>query len=291
MPLGPEDITLTGKTLTGGAISGSSFSGNITASTFAGTIGNSTISGTLSNGTVSSVNITASTYAGNIASGTTITAAQVKGTSTLPLAQRTSSALLTTPVAGGMEFDGVSYYDSDGLARRHARMTAQVATLTTSYVLTDSTVIQKLTNASTNGAVNVGPNQSYLFECGFNATVLSTAAGSYGFSFAGTANISEQNWWVTCARSAASSAPATATISHHSAASTACFGVSATTHLLLQLAAQIKGKLVITTSGTVIPSIFLGSSSATGTPQIDRGAYFVLWPVGSNTVNTVGAWT
>jgi hypothetical protein len=277
MPLGPEDITLTGKTLTGGIISASTLTG--CQSTLA-TIGGSTLTG---------CNITGSTLAGNLAAGTTVTAAQLKGTSTLPIAQLSSNALLATPVSGGIEFDGVGTYVTAANGNRHLVKGAQVATITTSYVIsTDSTGSQKFLNNSTNGAVNVGPNQSYLFETGFQITNLSTVSGSVGWNFGGTANITHQNWQVMTVRAAATSVPTACLISYHTAASTACIAAASTVG---QVTAFIKGKVVITTSGTLIPQIHYGTSGVTGAPTVSVGAYFVLTPIGDNVVNSVGGWT
>jgi hypothetical protein len=274
MPLGPEDITLTGKTLTGGVISASTLTGCL--STLA-TIGGSTL-------TV--CNITGSTFAGNLASGSTITAAKLLGTSTLPIAQLTSSALLSTPVAGGIEYDGLCYYMTDGTARRQLVKTQQVAVLQAPYVLTQSSGYQKLLNASTNGAVNVGPNQTYLFECVFDVKGLPTTAGTIGWQLAGTATISTQGWMSIGCRILATSVPTAALVSYHSGPTTALYASST----VAQCNATIRGKVVVTTSGTLIPQIWLGHNGAAAS-TVSAGSYFRIWPVGSNVVNTVGGWT
>jgi hypothetical protein len=288
---------------------------NITASTYAGNIAASTLTGVLTNTStiqggnarattlldcpVSSASVTTSnlqtctitnsTFTGNLGSGTTCTAIQLKGTSTLPIAQMTSSALLATPVSGGVEFDGVGTYVTGASAARHLVKTAQIATITTSYAIsTDSTGSQKFLNASTNGAVNVGPNQSYLFEAGFEITALSTVSGSVGWNFGGTATITHQAWHCMTLRAAATSVPTACLISYHRAGSTGCIAAAST---IGQVTAYIKGKLVITTSGTLIPNIHYGTSGVTGAPTVSQGAYFVLTPIGSELVNTVGNWT
>src|SRR4030095_11809586 len=91
-----------GSTISGGTLNASTLAGQITGT----------------GSTINAVSIIASTLTGNIGSGTTITAAQLKGTSTLPIAQLTSSALLATPVSGGVEFDGPCYYVTASNANR-----------------------------------------------------------------------------------------------------------------------------------------------------------------------------
>jgi hypothetical protein len=269
----------------------------ITNSTFTGNLGSgSTIAAgvftgqhTFTNSTINAASIIGSTLTGNLGPGTTATAIQLKGTSTLPIVQMTSSGLLATPVSGGVEFDGVGTYVTGASAARHLVKTAQIATITTSYAIsTDSTGSQKFLNASTNGAVNVGPNQSYLFEAGFEITALSTVSGSVGWNFGGTATITHQAWHCMTLRAAATSVPTACLISYHRAASTGCIAAAST---IGQVTAYIKGKLVITTSGTLIPNIHYGTSGVTGAPTVSQGAYFVLTPIGSELVNTVGNWT
>lgn len=203
----------------------------------------------------------------------------------------TAGAFTTVPLSGALEYDGDCFYGTDGVPNRQIIIAAQVGTITTSYAIsTDSTGNQKLFNPTTNGAVNVGPNKSYLFEAGFEITNLSTVSGSIGFDpkGAGTATVSHQAWHCMSFRAAATSVPTAALLSYHRAASTACIAAASTVG---QVTAFIKGKLVVTTSGTLIPSVFYGSSGVTAEPIVSQGAYFKLIPIGSDTFTARGTWT
>ena len=48
-----------------------------------------------------------------------------------------------------------------------------------------------------------------------------------------------------------------------------------------------EGQVRVTTTGTFIPQIGLGVAAAA---TIETNSFFEIWPVGSDTVTTVGAW-
>ena len=61
---------------------------------------------------------------------------------------------------------------------------------------------------------------------------------------------------------------------------------SATENIIL----AVKGHVAVNAAGTFIPQ-FNFSSAPGGQPTIQPGTFFRLWPVGSNTIDTVGTWT
>lgn len=52
----------------------------------------------------------------------------------------------------------------------------------------------------------------------------------------------------------------------------------------------VRGHVAVNAAGTFIPQ-FRYSSAPGGAPTIQPGTFFRLWPVGSNTIDTVGTWT
>ena len=61
--------------------------------------------------------------------------------------------------------------------------------LNAAYTLTPQTALQKLFNATANGALAVEANTSYFFECRFDISGMSITSGNFGFGFLGTAII------------------------------------------------------------------------------------------------------
>jgi hypothetical protein len=275
MPLGPEDITLTGKTLTGGVVSAATLSNCISTG------------GTISGSTLATCNLTGSTLAGNVAAGTTITAPKLLGTSTLPHVQLTSKALLGTAVAGGVEYDGVALYGTVQSSARGVIPTEQMIFNTSAYTGTTAGTAQKMFDASTglNGAVTVGPSVSYMFQTAFTITGRSTLTHTIAYGFGGTAAIDRITFIAFQCTQAVSSTPGTptlvrCTVNNHAICATNTSSVCT---------AFIQGRLTIGTSGTIIPQITRSASVVALTVAPD--SYFRLWPIGSTALNRVGHWS
>jgi hypothetical protein len=196
-------------------------------------------------------------------------------------------ALNTTSTAGAMEYDGQCFYATPQTSARHVIDSHQVITQTSPYALTaQSTVAQKLFDASANGAVTLAGSASYIFECAFNITALSNVTHTLGFGFGGTATITRQSWHAISKQSAASTAPGTAIIVYSTASNQALTATST----LAQVSSFIRGKIVIAgASGTVIPQVITNASAAAATVGAD--SYFRIWPIGSAAVKTVGHWS
>lgn len=166
--------------------------------------------------------------------------------------------------------------------------TEQFITLTSAYTLTSQTAAQKLFNSSTNGALTILANTSYFFECGFSLSSLSGTSGRYGFAFGGTATIT-QFWNAIAMKGTSLTVPPSSgsnltDLTWNTAANT---GISEGNTSTLGTA-FIKGKVICTTAGTLIPQVSLGVAAAA---IVAAGSYFRIWPIGSNTVTTSGPWS
>lgn len=203
-------------------------------------------------------------------------------TSVAPL-KFTSGTNLTTATAGAQEYDGVVPYFTSVASSRQAINAEQFLALTSTYTLASQTAAQNLFNLPTNGALTVAASTSYQFECFFSLSSLSTASSSFGFAFGGTATLTSQAWDTSGAKSAPATASAPS-ITFNTAANTAIVGVSITSTGF----ARIRGIVRINAAGTLIPQVSLGTAAAA---VVGVNSYFRIWPIGSNTVTTLGNWS
>ena len=208
------------------------------------------------------------------------------GTTALPALKftATSGSVLTTVTAGSLELDGVAFYANALASTRQVWDCEQFCTLTGAYTLVNQTAAQKIFNSSSTGAVTLGGNTTYFFNCIFSLTGLSGSSHDIGFAFGGTATITRQAWTAIAAQATLTTAN-TAQITYNTAANTGIVTSSVTTTAVVQL----YGKLVIATSGTVIPQVSQATNATSAIVGID--SFFRIWPVGSNTVQTVGNWS
>lgn len=206
--------------------------------------------------------------------------------STAPL-KFTSSAgtVLTTAEAGAVEYDGKVGYFSGESSQRGVVNASQFITLTGNYTtVSGSTALQKLFNAPTNGALTVGGNTTYLFECNFDLSALSGTAGTFSFGFLGTATYSLVRYTAIANKTALT----VQTASSHTRGTVATAVVITASNTTTTGYALIKGKIIIGSGGTIIPAFAVSQASAV---VVQSGAYFMLQPIGSNTVQSVGNWS
>lgn len=203
--------------------------------------------------------------------------------STAPL-KFTSGTNLTTAEAGAIEYDGKVGYFSGEASQRGVINAHQIITLTSNYTtVSGSTALQKLFNSPTNGALTVGGNTTYFFECDFTLSAMSSAASNaFSFGFLGTATYTRVKYWAIGRKGTAASANAGLGI----ATAVTAFAVtpaatSATGY------ASIRGKLVIGNGGTIIPAFALPVAAAA---VVEADSSFRIWAAGSNTVQSVGNW-
>ncbi len=195
----------------------------------------------------------------------------------------TSGTNLTTAEAGAMEYDGENLYFSGEASQRGVVAAPQFVILTSDYTtpLGTANVLKQAFNATTNGTLTVTLG-SYLFECLLNLSALSATSGTIAFGFGGTA-LGRFRYLATANKSATSTTAANTTFSNTAAATIITPATTTTTGYAL-----VQGSIVITTAGTIIPSIALSVAAAN---VVATGSYFVFTPIGSSTVQTVGNWS
>lgn len=194
-----------------------------------------------------------------------------------------SGTLQTTAEAGTMEYDGKAFYGSAAASSRQVIDAEQFMSLTATYTLTSQTALQKIFNATTNGALTVQASTSYFFECEFDLSAMSASSGDFSFGFGGTATLTSLKWTSDASKNAvgtpSTSQMVTATVA--TATSLVTANTTTTGH------AYITGIVRVNAGGTLIPQVGLGVAAAA---VVGTNSWFRITPIGTNTVTNVGHW-
>jgi hypothetical protein len=195
-----------------------------------------------------------------------------------------SGTVLTTPVAGSKEYDGVVFYATPAASARHVMKMAQFVQLTASYTLTSQTAAQKLFNATASGTLTLAIG-TYYFNGWFGITGMSTTSGSFGFALGGTATFTQA--WTSSANKVATGTSATAA-SGFTTSNTAANTSLVTANVNPDGYAYVEGVIRVTVAGTLIPQISLTVAAAA---VIAANSFFHLHPMGAAAVSNIGRWS
>lgn len=206
------------------------------------------------------------------------------GTASLAPLTFTSGTNLTTATAGAWEYDGKVFYATALASSRQVIATYQIICLTAAYTLTSQTAAQKLFNSPTNGALTVAANTTYRFRCMFSLTAMSATTGNGGFAFLGTATLTRQKWQAIAADAVALATAIAANISDNTAANV----LLAPNAVNTTMDVQIEGIIRVGAAGTIIPAVSLTTAAAA---IVGVDSFFEIWPVGADTVASVGNWS
>jgi hypothetical protein len=201
----------------------------------------------------------------------------------------TSGTNLTTATAGAMEYDGKVFYGTGQSSQRGVIATQHFIILTTDYVGSNVSTAQQVFNSPAGGIITLPASTSYFLEgiyyitraAGTTSHTLSTlfALGGTLTSIAYTADTTSTTGNTLGAVSRIYATAATATVV--TAAST-----SATENITV----VIRGVVRTNTAGTFTPQIQY-SAAPGGAPTILTNSYLRLFPIGTNTVASVGNWS
>ena len=215
------------------------------------------------------------------------------GTATVAPLDFTAGTNLTTPTSGSQEYDGSVFYGTPVASNRGVSPTEHFVARTGTKTMTSNTSLQAVfsggTGGLTNGALTVPALTSYFFECSLNLSAMSGTSGNLGFSIvgAGTATFTSAAWH-SFGFDATTQTTASATgyggIWSSSQAQTGNIVLAATG---TACSVFIKGIFRINGTGTIIPSVQL-TTAATAIIGVDT--WFKCYPVGTNTVVSVGNW-
>lgn len=212
------------------------------------------------------------------------------GTSTAGTApiKFTSGTNLTTAEAGAVEYDGTAFYGSVAASARGVIPSEQFICSTATFTLTSTTNSQAAFNSPTNGTLTVAGSTTYFFESMLNLSSMSGTSGNMGFSIvgAGTATFTSAAW-MAIGLDASTQNTAAAMGGVFSAAS-AETGNIVTAGTGTALSVFVKGVFRINAAGTIIPSVKLTTAA---TAVVGVNSWFRCYPVGTNTVVSVGQWS
>lgn len=217
------------------------------------------------------------------------------GTATVAPVVLTAGTNLTTAAAGATEFDGVAFYDTAAASSRQVRDTEQFICLASNYTASDVATAQKVFNSPTAGALTVQAATSYFFEGQYIISNTGTTSHTWATLFALGASASVTSiGYVAQARTGVTSAVTiTASSSLYIAVATQVPVTAASTSATEFVIINLRGIMRINVGGTVTPQIQASAQPGlSGTPGVTvlAGSFFRMWPVGSNTVASVGNW-
>ena len=291
-----DDITATGNiTATGvgkvAAFTTVTATGNITAT--GNTAGGNLITGgrVVSTGNVVGGNITT---AGLITATGNITGLNINGfvyptagTTSAPPLDFVAGSLLTTPLAGALEYDGTVFYSTPVANQRGLAPAEFWRVQVNNNTLTDTTSAQAV--FSSPSAVSLAASTAYEFEAVYYIT---RSAGTTSHTTSVLFNATSALTSIAYVADATSSTGValTALSRIYGTATTALIvtgaSVSATENLVITLRGIMK-----TNAATTITPQFQYSAAPGGAPTVLANSYFKLKPLGTSSVISVGNWS
>lgn len=204
-----------------------------------------------------------------------------------------SGPLMTTPDGGSFEYlTNVGYFTPTNLSRA-VMVTEHFVARTGTKTMTSNTSLQSIfgggTGGLTNGALTVDGSTSYYFECLVSVSSMSATSGNFGFSLvgAGTATFTSAGFITTGLDATTPTTPTTGTCGVY--VSTTALTTNVVTPTTGTSAAVLfKGIFRVNAGGTIIPSIQLTTAAAA---VIGANCWFKCYPVGTDTVISVGNWS
>ena len=219
-----------------------------------------------------------------IAAGTLIGA----GTSTVVPLDFTAGTLVTTPIAGGFEYDGKLPYFTPQGTQRGLMPAGQFYRLNTANVGANVNTAQSIFGVS----ATLSASTVYAFE-GFVMYIKAagTTGHTVGLGFGGTATVNNAAFGGISSASGASSNPINTNVFcgfTQSLANTA-FTTSLTSSGVWH-SVRFWGTVSVNAAGTFIPQYTL-SAAPGGAYTVQIGSYINIYPVGASGANTsVGSW-
>lgn len=200
--------------------------------------------------------------------------------STVPV-KLTSAALNAPAIAGEIEFLGVTPYFTPNAANRGVLPAYHHVCNVSGKSLNNDTNAQSPFVSTT---LTIPANVTYKFE---SAIYLTTGTTSHNISFgvAGTATIADCTYFASVRNAAANSISTLIGGWVNTASATTIITTSTSAGKVIHLSGIIR----VSATGTIIPQITF-SAAPGGTNTCVAGSYFMLAPIGADTVTAVGNW-
>ena len=195
-----------------------------------------------------------------------------------------TGVLTSTAVAGAMEIDGKVFYNTPVAGHRSINRAEQFIITRNAYTIpTAGPGLRAMFNSPTNGAVTVASSTTYCFEVIGSLSSLSASSGTFSFGFLGTASTPSIRYMAVADKGVVT--PVAALLTNvSSTASTALVAAN----LITTAQFTINGEVVVDTGGTLIPAI---GNSVEALPIVGIGSMFKIYPIGTDTVVSVGNWS
>ena len=211
------------------------------------------------------------------------------GTTTIAPIVLTSGTNLTTPAAGAQEYDGSVFYKTPVASNRAVDDIEHFITQTANRTLTDQAALQACFDAVTNGTITLPAATGYYFEWLVLGTNTGATSHQWQLGFGGTATLTSISY-ASYGSTATSAGGLTNVAGGHATAATAYSVTTASTSTTENVRIRATGKIYINAAGTLIPQIGF-SAQPNGTETVLAGSFFRMWPIGSNSVASVGNWS
>jgi hypothetical protein len=202
----------------------------------------------------------------------------------------TSGTNLTTPGAGAVEYDGTVLYGTHAANERGVLDAEQFITVQGgTFTLQSQTAAQKMFGTPTNGQITLAASTSYMFEGEFDLSSMSSSSGSFGIALGGTASLTFGKLWTWANKATlATNITWTSTMQMGTTLASLANTTLVAANLNTVAACVYRGLLRINAGGTIIPQVSLGVAAAA---VVGQDSFFRIWPIGSNTVASVGNWS
>jgi hypothetical protein len=202
------------------------------------------------------------------------------GTALAPL-QFTSGTNLSTPVAGGMEYDGKVFYSSHVASARGVAVSTQVGVIDSDFTMSSTTVAQACFPAGYD-VWSLNGSTTYRFEGAYYMT-MGTTSTSTGMLFALGGSLTSIRYYAH-GMSGATNTTTTAqsSVEVDVATNTNILPASTTSKRIV-----FSGIMRVNGAGTVTPQIQFSTAPGT-TVLMKANSYIMFTPLGSNTMTRVG---
>lgn len=221
------------------------------------------------------------------------------GTATVSPYNFTAGTNLTTAAAGAQEFDGKVFYATSVASSRQVIAAEQFVCLTANGPTDNNSLLDAATAAAvfrtpTNGTLTVAASTTYMFEAMYYLSNTGTTAHTWSTLFGGTATFTSVAYLASAYTGTTSGATITAMSAAQVAVATAVAVTASSTSATEFCTFWLRGVIRVNAAGTLIPQLKASARpGASGTPGVTilAGSYFRAWPLGSDTVASVGNWS
>jgi hypothetical protein len=262
--------------------------GNVTGGNV-NSAGLASITGNIQGGNLRTVGLVSAT--GNVTGGNVNAFVRpTAGSATLPALSFATGTNMTTPTAGAVEYDGVTFYGTPSASNRGVLDSTHFMVLASPYTGSDSSSAQKVFNLGTGaaGAISLPAGTSYFMEAVYYIT---RAVGSNSHTLSTLFAVSNALTGITYTADTTSTASnilgAVSRIYATGAGATAVTAASTATNE--NITVVIRG-IVRTNAATTFTPQIQYSSAPGGDPTMLTNSYIRLTPIGNNAVTFVGNW-